>query len=115
MVVSVVRYIAMALLYGSMIIVCVGIFQMKAPKEIWGDDAPPVSPAVICVMDLSFQFFGVYLAIAIARTVVQVSGSSPFLTKLEGLLTLAKYTVNFAPVFGVNLKSTHTSTDKEYA
>merc|ERR1719272_2722222 len=81
-----------------MIAVCVGIFRMEAPKEIWGDEAPPVSPAVQCVMNLTFQFFGVYLAIAITRTVVQLMGSSPFLTKLEGLLTLAKYTVNFAPM-----------------
>merc|ERR1719333_452565 len=72
---------------------------MNPPKEIWGKEGgPPVSPAVSCVMNLSFQFFGVYLAIAIVRTVVQLSGSSPFLTKLEGLLTLAKYTVNFAPM-----------------
>merc|ERR1719421_2832155 len=96
--ISIVRYIAMAMLYGSMITVCVGIFQMDPPKEIWGDDAPPVSPAVSCVMNLSFQFFGVYLALAIVRTVVQLSGTSSTLTKLEGLLTLAKYTVNFAPM-----------------
>merc|ERR1719159_1644825 len=82
-----------------MIAICVGVFQMKGPKEIWGEKgAPPVSPAVSCVMNLTFQFFGVYLAIAIVRTVVQISGSSPFMTKLEGLLTLAKYTVNFAPM-----------------
>merc|ERR1719453_330629 len=98
MIVSGVRYFAMALLYGSMVAICVGVYQMKPPKEIWGDKPPPVSPAVQCVMSLTDQFFAVYLAIAVVRTVVQLKGSSPFLTKLEGLLTLAKYTVNFAPM-----------------
>jgi len=97
-VISAIRYVAMALLYGSMVTICVGVFTMEAPKEIWGDSPPPVSPAVSCVMNLTFQFFGVYLAIAVVRTVIQISGSSPFMTKLDGLLTLAKYTVNFAPM-----------------
>merc|ERR1719335_1481432 len=97
-VISGVRYVAMAMLYGSMVAICVGVFDMKGPKEIWGDKPPPVSPAVSCVMNLTFQFFAVYLAVAIVRTIMQVSGESPFLTKLNGLLTLAKYTVNFAPM-----------------
>jgi len=101
MIVSGVRYFAMALLYGSMVAICVGVYQMKPPKEIWGDKPPPVSPAVQCVMNLSFQFFGVYLAVALVRTTIQISGSSQFLTKLEGLLTLAKYTVNFAPMLAI--------------
>merc|ERR1719301_104059 len=72
---------------------------MEGPKEIWGEEgAPPVAPAINCTMNLTAQFFLVYLGIAIVRTVVQLSGSSPLLTKLEGLLTLAKYTVNFAPM-----------------
>merc|ERR1719301_173611 len=72
---------------------------MEGPKEIWGEEgAPPVAPAINCTMNLTAQFFLVYLAIALARTYVQIMGFSPFLTKLEGLLTLAKYTVNFAPM-----------------
>merc|ERR1719265_1691884 len=98
MILSAVRYIAMLMLYGGMATVCVGVFVMESPKEIWGDKPPPVSPAVSCTINLTFQFFGVYLALAIVRTVVQLRGSSPLLTKLEGLLTLAKYTVNFAPM-----------------
>merc|ERR1719473_1846375 len=81
-----------------MIVVCVGIFQMKPPKEIWGDNAPPVSPAVSCVMNLSVQFFLVYLAVAVTRTMIQLGGATPFKLKLEGVLTLAQYTVNFAPM-----------------
>merc|ERR1719316_763336 len=88
----------MIMLYGGTATVCVGVFMMEGPKEIWGDKPPPVSPAVNCTINLTCQFFAVYLALAIVRTVVQLRGSSSILLKLEGLLTLAKYTVNFAPM-----------------
>jgi len=98
MILSAVRYIAMLMLYGGMATVCVGVFMMEGPKEIWGDKPPPVSPAVGCTINLTCQFFAVYLALAIVKTVMQLRGTSPLLEKLEGLLTLAKYTVNFAPM-----------------
>lgn len=79
-------------------LVSVGAFLMEGPKEIWGDKPPPVSPAVSCTMNLTWQFFIVYLGVAVARTLVQVSGSSPLLTKIIGVFTMAKLTVNFAPM-----------------
>jgi len=94
----VVRYVVMLSLYISIIVVCVGIFMMEGPKEIWGDSPPPVSPAVQCTMILAWQFFAVYLGVAIARTLVQVSGPSPLLTKVIGMFTMAKLTINFAPM-----------------
>merc|ERR1719428_2246267 len=98
-VISVVRYIIMAALYGGFITICYGAFVMKGPKEIWGEEgAPPVSPAVACTMNLATQFFLVYLAVALVKTTVELSGPSPFLTKMGGLLALAKFTVNFAPM-----------------
>merc|ERR1719487_719869 len=81
-----------------MAVVCVGVFTMKAPKEIWGDNAPPVSPAVACTINLSVQFFIVYLCVAITRTMTQLGGPSAFKSKLEGVFTMAKMTVNFAPM-----------------
>merc|ERR1719160_202969 len=98
-VISIVRYIVMAMLYGGFIVICYGAFVMKAPKEIWGEEgAPPVSPAVGCTMNLATQFFLVYLGVALIKTTIELSGASPFLTKLQGLFTLAKFTVNFAPM-----------------
>merc|ERR1719335_426956 len=98
-VISVVRYVVMAALYGGFIVICYGAFVMKGPKEIWGDEgAPPVSPAVACTMNLATQFFIVYLGVALTKTTIELSGPSPFLTKLGGLFTLAKFTVNFAPM-----------------
>merc|ERR1719197_961446 len=55
-VISVVRYIIMAGLYGGFIVICYAAFVMKGPKEIWGEEgAPPVSPAVACTMNLATQ------------------------------------------------------------
>lgn len=95
---SVLRYMIMAALYGGFTVVCVGIFMMEGPREIWRGNPPPVSPAVGCTMNLTAQFFVVYLLVALTKTAVEIKGPSEFLTKLGGLLTLAKYTVNFAPM-----------------
>merc|ERR1719388_39886 len=98
-VISIIRYLVMAMLYGGVIVICYGAFVMEGPKEIWGEEGvPPVSPAVQCTMNLTTQFFLVYLAVAVVKTAQELGGSSPFLTKLGGLLTLAKFTVNFAPM-----------------
>merc|ERR1719453_2867476 len=98
-VISVVRYIVMAMLYGGFLVICYGAFVMKGPKEIWGEEgAPPVSPAVACTMNLATQFFLVYLAVALVKTTQELGGGSEFLTKMQGTLTLAKFTVNFAPM-----------------
>merc|ERR1719261_164687 len=98
-IVSVVRYIGMAALYGGFIVICYGAFVMKGPKEIWGEEgAPPVSPAVACTMNLATQFFIVYLGVALIKTTIELGGSSPFLVKMQGLFTMAKFTVNFAPM-----------------
>jgi len=96
---SVIRYAAMLALYGGVSVVIYGIFTMKGPKEIWGPKGePPVSPAVSCTINLTIQFFFVYIFVAIIKTVEEFNGRSPFTEKLGGLLTLARYTVNFAPM-----------------
>jgi len=82
-------------------VVVLGVFMMKGPKEIWGNQEPPVSPAVMCTIFLSGIFFLVYLLVAIVKTCFEVSAgarSSPVLLKLEASATAAKMTVNFAPM-----------------
>merc|ERR1719387_1479548 len=97
--ISAVRYALMAALYGGFIVICYGAFVMEGPKEIWGEEgAPPVSPAVACTMNLATQFFIVYLGVALIKTTIELGGSSPFLVKMQGLFTMAKFTVNFAPM-----------------
>merc|ERR1719313_748234 len=91
----------MIMLYGGFTTVCVGAFSMEAPKEVYPDGAPPVSPAVGCTMNLAMQFFFVYLAIAMVQTWEQIIGRSEESQKLGGVLQLATNTVNFAPMLSI--------------
>merc|ERR1719446_185217 len=86
------------MLYGGFTTVCVGAISMEAPKELWPDGQPPVSPAVACTMNLSMQYFAVYLAIAVLQTWEQFNSVTPETRKLGGILQLATNTVNFAPM-----------------
>jgi len=95
---GVLRWVLMAMLYGGFTTVCVGAFSMEAPKELWPDGQPPVSPAVACTMNLSLQYFAVYLGIAVVQTWEQFSSRSAETRKLSGILQLATNTVNFAPM-----------------
>ena len=52
----------------------------------------------MCTIVLTATFLLVYLVVALSKTAVEVSGTSQFLERLVGLLTLARYTVNFAPM-----------------
>merc|ERR1719311_950035 len=63
-----IRYTAMLGMYGGFSTVCVGAFMMEAPTSVYPDGEPPVSPAVACTMNLCFQYFSIYLLIAILAT-----------------------------------------------
>merc|ERR1719331_1906951 len=73
-VLTAVRYTAMAVTYGGFTAVCVGAFMMDPPKELWPDGVPPVSPAVGSTMNLSAQYFFVYLGVFLCTTYTQFSG-----------------------------------------
>jgi len=90
------RYVIMLGLYGGYVVVVAGVLLMQAPKELYPDGTPPVSPAVSCVINLTTQYFVVYLLLALFRTFNQMRGYSH--TKASDTLQLAAYTVNFAPM-----------------
>merc|ERR1719194_82619 len=104
---SVTRYIIMLALYGGFTPVIVAVFMMKGPKEIWGNEPPTatsvdgVSPAVMSTILLTTMFFTVYFLVAVCKTTVELSGRTEFVTKLEGTLVLARYTVNFCPMLAI--------------
>jgi len=100
-IISAVRYLIMAGLYGGFATVTYGCFVMEGPKEIWDGKQPPVSPALFSTIILTATFFSVYLLVAVVKTTVELSGNSEFLKKLSSLLTLAKFTVNFAPMLAI--------------
>eukprot|EP00441_Pelagodinium_beii_P045933 CAMPEP_0197623780 /NCGR_PEP_ID=MMETSP1338-20131121/3711_1 /TAXON_ID=43686 ORGANISM="Pelagodinium beii, Strain RCC1491" /NCGR_SAMPLE_ID=MMETSP1338 /ASSEMBLY_ACC=CAM_ASM_000754 /LENGTH=592 /DNA_ID=CAMNT_0043193855 /DNA_START=49 /DNA_END=1827 /DNA_ORIENTATION=+ len=98
---SVIRYLLMLGLYGGFTTVIYGCFAMEGPKEIWDGNEPPVSPALFSTILLTSTFFGVYLLVALTKTAIELRGNSVFLQKLSSVLTLAKFTVNFAPMLAI--------------
>merc|ERR1719454_1681120 len=98
---SAARYMIMLALYGGFTTVIVAVFMMEGPKEIWGRETPTVSPAVMSTILLTTMFFTVYFLVAVCKTTVELSGRTPFITKLEGTLVLARYTVNFCPMLAI--------------
>merc|ERR1719247_2630028 len=67
---TVLKFLIMLGLYVGALVVVYGIITFEPPKGTWpGDQIPPVSPAVQCVMILSAQFFLVYGGIQVCKTV----------------------------------------------
>merc|ERR1719498_2368918 len=95
---TVIRYLAMIAMYGGFTTVCVGAFMMEAPKSVYPDGAPPVSPAVACTINLTTRYFGVYLFVAVMRTYHDFYPKSSMSEKLEGTLVMCQNTVGFAPM-----------------
>jgi hypothetical protein len=96
---TVLRYVAMLGMYGGFSTVCVGAYMMEAPKSVYPDGEPPVSPAVACTMNLCFQYFAIYLLIAVLATYHDFyPAGTEFSKKLAGVLQLCKNTVSFAPM-----------------
>merc|ERR1719428_2396807 len=91
----------MIAMYGGFTTVCVGAFMMEAPKSVYPDGAPPVSPAVACTMNLTTQYFGVYLFIALMRTYHDFYPRSAMSEKLEVTFDMCQNTVAFAPMLSI--------------
>merc|ERR1719359_1221671 len=69
------KFLIMLGLYVGALVVVYGIINFEPPKGIWpGDQIPPVSPAVQCVMILSCQYFLVYGGIQICKSIIEFAG-----------------------------------------
>lgn len=66
-VVALVQYVAMMAMYFGVLVVIYSVLTITAPAHT-GAETPPVSPAMQCVMNLTVQFFAVYLFIEVLRT-----------------------------------------------
>merc|ERR1719174_1600774 len=94
-----VRYICMLSFYGGSVVVMYAIVVFEASPG----PTVPVSPTVQCVMNLTAQFFLVYLLMTIMLTVGEVSGGKyPLETyKLFAALESSKATLAFAPMLSI--------------
>merc|ERR1719456_2211072 len=69
MVMTAVRYVLLVCLYGGFTAVIVSVFIIEHPKDV--SLTPPISPAMQCVMNLTAQYFFIYLMLFICITVKQ--------------------------------------------
>lgn len=96
-----VRYCCMMAFYGGAVVVMYAIVVFEAPAG--PEHTIPVSPTVQCVMNLTAQFFLVYLLMTMMLTVSEVSGGKyPLETyKLFSALEASKATLAFAPMLSI--------------
>merc|ERR1719287_233946 len=91
-----VRFLIMLSLYlGAIAVVC-SVFTIQHPegKEL----TPPLSPTMQCVLNLSFQYFLIYLLLWIFITVEDLSSGQINLHAAKDAIESAKSTVQFAPM-----------------
>jgi hypothetical protein len=99
-----VRYLVMLALYGGFTAVIVSVFLIEAPD---GKVTPPVSPTMQCVMNLTVQYFVIYLMLWLLLTARQYTASNrnmsyaSFFAKALPTLEAAKSTVQFCPMLSV--------------
>merc|ERR1719379_2217886 len=100
---TVLKFLIMLGLYAGALVVVYGIINFEPPKGTWpGDVIPPVSPAVQCVMILSCQYFCIYGAIQVCKSVEEwLSFKNAFLHTLQEACTTATLSMNFAPMLAV--------------
>merc|ERR1719265_2609095 len=92
------RYMCMLGFYGGAIGVAYSIFTFEAPA---GPGATlPVSPTVLCVVNLTCQFFFVYLVLIVCLTTSEVTGGKYRLEsyRFYAAVDSCKATLGFAPM-----------------
>jgi len=103
MVMSAVRYLLMLALYGGFTAVIVSVFLIEAKEG----PTPPVSPTMQCVMNLTVQFFFVYLLLWVLLTLRQlavtynVRSYDGLFATLIPTLEAGKATVQFCPMLAI--------------
>merc|ERR1719281_791761 len=99
---TVLKYLIMLGLYVGALVVVYGIINFEPPKGLWPNGTPPVAPAVQCVMILSCQYFLVYGAIQVCKSIEDwMSFQNQFLHRLQEACSTATLSMNFAPMLAV--------------
>merc|ERR1719440_1505850 len=93
------RYMVLLALYGGFTAVIYSIMVIEAPP---GRPYVPVSPTMQCVMNLTCQFFFVYLMLwAFVTTKQFTSGMDGFLNIAISTMDSARATVQFCPMLSI--------------
>merc|ERR1719421_1767657 len=98
-VLTIVRFCITFCIYVGFACVIYSIFTIEHPQG--PQYPPPISVTMKCVINLTVQFFTVYLGIWIAETVRNYVGTYWIMTKLSQLMENAKGTINFCPMLAI--------------
>lgn len=91
-----IRYAALLALYGGFTVVIISVLIIEAPH---GMPTPPVSPAMQCVMNLTCQYFAVYMMFFMAQTFSQLTGRAN--KRVMDTLSAATKSVIFCPMLSI--------------
>merc|ERR1719262_1375742 len=109
--VTVTRYLAIVGLYVSFTCIIYSVFTIEAPD---GKPTPPVPPAMQCVIDLTVEFFSVYLFLFIFNTVRDFGVPFPqVLVTLEKMKTIVAFCPMLAVILiGVRMRALELTNNK---
>merc|ERR1719420_1122722 len=94
-----VRYVALVALYGGFTAVIVSVFLIEHPKD--PALTPPISPAMQCVMNLTIQYFFIYLVLFLSITAQQFQPEVEFWGTVISIMEAGQKTVMFAPMLSM--------------
>merc|ERR1719420_1884750 len=98
-----IRYLCLIALYGGFTAVIVSVFIIEHPTDV--SLTPPISPAMQCVMNLTLQYFTIYLLLFICITIKQFANLSEsaddIITMSIFIFEAAQKTVMFAPMLSM--------------
>merc|ERR1719230_468951 len=92
------RYVALLVLYVGVAAVIASVFLISHPTDV--SLTPPISPALQCVMNLTLQYFTIYLVLFVCITVKQFTNME-ILGYIISIFESARMTVMFAPMLSM--------------
>jgi len=99
MVLTALRYLLMICIYAGFTAVIYSIFTIEHPDG--PEKTPPVSPTMQCVINLTVQFFFIYLLLWIFLTLDQFGVNLPGQTVIADAMEAARQTVQYAPMLAI--------------
>jgi hypothetical protein len=98
-VMTVIRYIALVAMYGGFTAVIVSVFIIEHPTDV--SLTPPISPAMQCVMNLTVQYFFIYLVLFLSITTKQFFPDITVMSTIIAIFEGGQKTVMFAPMLSI--------------
>merc|ERR1719380_552465 len=99
MVLVAVRWVCMISIYAGFTAVIYSVFTIEHPDG--ADKTPPISPAMQCVINLTVQFFFIYLMLWVFLTLEQFGVNLPGQGTMMNAMEAARATVQYAPMLAI--------------